>query len=217
MPGSRTGKGFCSWSGGKDSAMALYYYMKERDKPVYLLTMCEEGGLFTRSHHLPREVICAQAQSLDTLPVWGCASWETYEREFLGLGRQMKELGVNAGVFGDIDIREHREWVETVCSILGITPYLPLWQKPRKELLKEFLDAGFEAVVVGVSAKVLDPSFLGRKMTHDLLGEFEAAGIDIAGENGEYHTVVTNGPIFSAEINLPEPNPHYHCGYWFQF
>jgi len=128
----------------------------------------------------------------------------------------MKNININAGIFGDIDIEEHRKWVEKLCNDTQIKAYLPLWQQPRAKLLNEFLAAGFKAIIVAVNADKLAKEYLGRKLDKELIVEFQNLNIDPCGENGEYHTVVTDGPIFSSPINLNPGNIILRDNYWFQ-
>ena len=206
---------FCSWSGGKDSCLALYRAVLKGGRPACLLTMLTEGGEKSRSHGLPLSVLQNQARALGIPLVVRSASWEDYTSVFTEVLREFKSRQIDNGVFGDIDIDDHLQWVEDVCKPIGITPHHPLWQRPRKQLLKDFLGAGFKATIVVVQASKLDKSFLGRELDADLLEEIEAQGADAAGENGEYHTVVTNGPIFSAPLSIRFGEPFEEDGYWF--
>jgi hypothetical protein len=118
---------FCSWSGGKDSCLALYRAMKAGATPHFLFTMLEESGERSRSHGLPLEILRAQALSLGIPLKTRCASWSEYEAVFIAALQEMAESGVRAGVFGDIDIDSHREWEKMVCHRAGMEAYLPLW------------------------------------------------------------------------------------------
>jgi len=124
-------------------------------------------------------------------------------------------MGIAVGVFGDIDLEQHREWVHRVCGGVGVTPYHPLWSQERRSLLDELLREGFEATIVAVKKGTLDASFLGRKLTSDAIGELETAGIDASGELGEYHTVVTNGPLFTKPLRISTLKVHERDGYLF--
>ena len=206
---------FCSWSGGKDSCLALYRAMANGGRPASLLTILAEGGLRSRSHGLPLQVLQNQARSLGIPLLVRAASWEEYTRVFSEVLREFKSKGLDIGVFGDIDIEGHLQWVESVCKPIGIKPYHPLWQQSRKQLLTDFLEAGFKATIVVVEASKLDKSFLGRELSAAVLEEIEAEGADAAGENGEYHTVVTDGPIFSTPVPIKLGELFEEDGYCF--
>jgi diphthine-ammonia ligase len=124
--------------------------------------------------------------------------------------------GVVAGVFGDIDIDRHRLWEEQVCRAANIHAYVPLWQADRRALLDEWWQAGFEAVIVAVRAGVVDRRYLGRTLDAEIADEFERQGIDACGENGEFHTLVTAGPLFSAPLPIELGDQVERGGCWFQ-
>ncbi len=119
----------------------------------------------------------------------------------------MKEFtsrGIRAGIFGDIDIEDHRKWEERVCGAAGLSASLPLWQADRAGLLDEFISAGFRAMIVTVEKKRMDESRLGHTLDADAFKELQKAGVDASGENGEYHTFVFDGPIFSRQVTFSE-------------
>jgi len=206
---------FCSWSGGKDSCLALYRAIEEGGRPRFLLTMLTEGGQVSRSHGLPLALLQEQSSALGIRLVVRDGSWDGYEAAFISALRELKKDGVEFGVFGDIDLEAHREWTERVCSVVGIRSYQPLWQKGRSDLLEEFFEAGFKATIVAVKDGVLDRRFLGKVLNADIVRQFTDAGVDACGENGEYHTVVTDGPIFSARLCLNVKKQVLRNGYWF--
>jgi len=207
---------FCSWSGGKDSCLALYYALREGGEPRALFTTLAEGGDKTRAHGLPLDLLHLQARALGLPLVTRAISWEGYTTVFVSVVRQLKEQGIEAGVFGDIDLEAHREWVENTCSSAGVIPFLPLWKKPHRELLREFLELGFKATIIAVKGDVLDKSFLGKTLDEELIEGMERFGIDPMGEQGEFHTVVTDGPIFAFPLSLEMGDQVSHKGYWFQ-
>ncbi|GFN23906.1 diphthine--ammonia ligase [Thermanaeromonas sp. C210] len=207
---------FCSWSGGKDSCLALYYAIREGGKPRALFTTLAEGGDKTRAHGLPLDLLHRQSAALGIPLVTRATSWEDYTAVFISVLRQLKEQGIEAGVFGDIDLEAHREWVENTCSSAGIFPFLPLWKKPHRELLREFLELGFKATIIAVKDDILDKSLLGKTLDEEIIDRMERSGVDPMGEQGEFHTVVTDGPIFSFPLSLEMESQVLHDGYWFQ-
>ena len=102
-----------------------------------------------------------------------------------------------------------------VCDATRLKAWLPLWRSGREELLEEFLANGFEAKIVAVKAGILDRQFLGRKLDRSLIEELSNLGIDPCGEYGEYHTVVTSGPLFRKPLQLIPRDPVLLSGYWF--
>ena len=206
---------FCSWSGGKDSCLALYHAIRGKGKPKRLLTMMSEGDRGSRSHALPRSLLEDQARQLGIPIVFRSVSWEAYEAVFSAALREFKADGIDEGVFGDIDVEPHRDWCLRVCGASGIRACHPLWKRPRRELLEEFIDLGFRAVIVVTNADTLGPEWLGRTIDRNAITELEKIGIDPSGESGEYHTVVTGGPIFQSSIHVNFQEPVLHDGYWF--
>ncbi len=195
-------KVFCSWSGGKDSCLSCYRAMLEGHEVSHLFTMFTTTGRYTRSHRLSRELLLAQSQAIG-IPVYHRrASWNTYEREFKRALAFFKGNGVQGGVFGDLNLNEHRRWVERICADPGFIPLLPLWGIEGKDLLRQFVGAGFEAVVIAAKDGLLSADWLGRRIDEELIDELKKEGVDICGEEGEYHTLVVDGPIFSRRIRI---------------
>lgn len=193
---------FCSWSGGKDSCLAFYYAVQSGGKPYCFFTMLSEEGERSRSHAIPLRILEQQAASLEVPLVTRAASWEDYEKIFVGQLREFKAEGVEVGVFGDIDLEEHRKWQENACAAAGMKAYLPLWGRSRREIVAELVDLGFQAVIVAVNEEKMGREYLGKVMDRPLMDELESKGIDVAGENGEYHTVITDGPLFQKPLTL---------------
>jgi diphthine-ammonia ligase len=206
---------FCSWSGGKDSCLAFYRAIQQGGLPQYLFTMMENSER-SKSHYLPVELLKEQAKALGVPLLSRSAKWQEYEAVFLGVLQELRSQGVAAGVFGDIDLGGHKEWVERVCAETGLQAYEPLWQTARKDLLREFIEKGFQAVVVAVKEGALAKEFLGKTLDWKLIGALEKSCIDPSGEEGEYHTVVIDGPVFSFPVKIKLQDQLYQHGYWFQ-
>jgi diphthine-ammonia ligase len=206
---------FCSWSGGKDSCLALHHAILEAGTPRALLTMMSEDGHGSRSHGLPRSLLEQQAQQIGIPIVFRSASWAGYENVFSSALQDFQTEGIAEGVFGDIDLQDHRDWCVRVCGAQGIRALHPLWKRPRRELLEEFIGLGFKALIIVTQAEKMGPEWLGRTIDASAILEMENLGIDPSGELGEYHTVVTEGPIFQSRIMLTAGEPAFHDGYWF--
>lgn len=206
---------FCSWSGGKDSCLAYYHAVQDGGIPKTLLTMLRDDGKRSRSHGLTIDLLERQAKSLGISLAVEKTSWNEYERVFLSALREFKKNGIDCGVFGDIDLEPHLEWVERVCAMAMMKPYEPLWKKARLDLLSEFLGLGFSATIVAIKQDVLDADFLGKVLDEKLIKEMQKIGIDPSGEKGEYHTVVTDGPIFSFPLRLEFKEKYVDDGYCF--
>jgi diphthine-ammonia ligase len=205
---------FCSWSGGKDAYLAFARAVAAGGRPEALVCMLQEDGERSRGHGLPVALLEAQAAALGVRLVTGVTTWDDYEATFVGILHQLRRQGVEAGVFGDIDLDGHRVWVEEVCGVADLSCHLPLWREPRRTLIDELLAGGVRATVVAVDAAKLDASFLGREITPELVVELEAAGADACGEEGEYHTMVTAAPLFSAPVPLAWDGREERDGHW---
>ncbi|MTI95849.1 MAG: diphthine--ammonia ligase [Firmicutes bacterium] len=190
----------CSWSGGKDSCLALYRALQAGGTAKCLLTMVNEQNSRSRSHGLEPAFLQAQARLLNVEHRWCPASWDNYEQVFVHELRKLAGCGVTHAVFGDIDIAGHREWEESVCRQAGIQALLPLWRLGRDKVLDQFIDAGFKAVIVVINRELMDTRFLGRVLDRQTIEELTACGIDPCGEQGEFHTAVVDGPLFARPL-----------------
>ncbi|ERE14067.1 MULTISPECIES: diphthine--ammonia ligase [Chromobacteriaceae] len=191
-----------SWSGGKDSCLALWRAVQAGAKPLALLTMLDEAGDRSRSHGVRPEVLARQAQAVGLPQRLGRASWNDYREVFVGQLRDAAADGVQAAVFGDIDLDAHREWEEGVCADAGLEAILPLWGQNRADLVREFVDAGFVARIVMVNTALVDEKWLGRTFNRQLIEDMLAEGVDPCGEAGEFHTLVVDGPLFNKPLAL---------------
>ncbi|MDP8258281.1 MAG: diphthine--ammonia ligase [Candidatus Aadella gelida] len=210
-------KAFVSWSGGKDAALSCYRAMRDKDIDVtHLLNMVSEDGKHSRTHGVSSEMLRIQAGAMSLPIVQKRTSWGNYEEGFKKTVAILKEDGIEAGVFGDIDLQQHRDWVERVCAETGIRPIFPLWQAEREALLTEFIDLGFEAFVVSVKADVMGPEWIGRKIDKMYIKELKGLDkVDLCGEAGEYHTLVVSGPIFKQKIDILKSKKINRDKHWF--
>ena len=212
---------FVSWSGGKDSCLALFRTIKTYGIPKYLINMLTEDGYRSRSHGLTRTVLEKQANLLQIPINFYSASWNDYEAVFINALYDLKKEGIAMGVFGDIKISNkqdwivHRQWADHVCDKAGMFANEPLWGDSAETLLQDFFDAGFVAKIISVKADLLSADYLGKILNKNLIIEFIKQGIDPAGENGEYHTVVLDGPIFTKPLFLQEREQVLKNGYWY--
>ncbi|GGA33911.1 diphthine--ammonia ligase [Psychrobacillus lasiicapitis] len=202
-----------SWSGGKDSALAYYRAVQLGMTPKKVLTMFEEDGEISKSHALPLEVVQAQVERLGVPLLTKAASWGTYEHQFTNAMDACREEGITHGVFGDIDLEGHLEWVQKTCAKSDIVAVHPLWQMTRKSVVDELLAEGFEAWIIVVNKKMMPAKYVGEKLTREIVEELELAGIDACGENGEFHTVIVDGPIFSSRVPVIIGEPVHRGDY----
>jgi uncharacterized protein (TIGR00290 family) len=191
-----------SYSSGKDGALALWRMIKDGHEPVCMLVNINDEAGRSWFHGVNLELLAAVSRSAG-IPMIECrSSGENYHLEFENGLRQAARLGAEVCVFGDIDVDEHLEWNEARCANAGLKCVLPLWKQDREALVYELLDAGFMAVIKCVESKWLGDEFLGKTLDRDLVERIRETGSDICGENGEYHTFVFDGPIFSSPVKI---------------
>jgi uncharacterized protein (TIGR00290 family) len=196
---------FC-WSGGKDSAMALHTLMQRREvKIAALLTTVTEDYNRISMHGVRRELLHQQAQSIG-LPLHEvfippqCVN-PVYEARMEAALRHFLEKGVRKVAFGDIFLEDLRLYREKNLARLDMQATFPIWKRDTRELIREFHAAKFRAVTACIDPKLLDPSFTGRELDESFFADLPA-NVDPCGENGEFHTFVFGGPIFSRPIHF---------------
>jgi len=204
-----------SFSGGKDSSLALYHAM-QTGTVIGLIVMLEDQGQRSRSHAMPLEIIRAQADAV-ALPVFmTSSSWADYETKFIALLDQAKQHGAEVLVTGDLDMPEHGCWHDRVTQQVGLKLGMPLWLRPHREVVEEFIQLGFKSVIVTINLKLgMQVEDLGKILTLDYIQELEDRGIDPCGEGGEFHTTVIDGPIFNKAIPVRKLDIVYHEEYAF--
>lgn len=204
-----------SFSGGKDSSLALYHAM-QTGTVIGLIVMLEEQGQRSRSHAMPLEIIRAQADAVG-LPVFmTSSSWADYETRFIALLDQAKQHGAEVLVTGDLDMPEHGCWHDRVTQQVGLKLGMPLWLRPHREVVEEFIQLGFKSVIVTINLKLgMQVEDLGKILTLEYIQELEDRGIDPCGEGGEFHTTVIDGPIFNQAIPVRHGDIVYHEEYAF--
>ncbi len=196
-------KVFVSWSGGKDCCLALYRAINSGLDVRRLFNMVSEDGLVSRSHGLAARWLQMQSQALGIPLLQQTTTDPAYEARFKEALLALKQEGITSGVFGDIDFNPHREWIERVCSDAGIKPHLPLWLQDQGSLVREFIAAGFRAVVIATRADLLGEEWLGRYVDNGFLADLaKLPGVTPCGEAGEYHTLVVDGPLFRKRLEI---------------
>jgi len=206
-----------SWSGGKDSCLAYYRTVKNGFKVSHLLNFVTENGTKSRSHGIDSKLIQRQAEAIGIPVVQVKTSWQTYEQKFKKAIDKLKQKGIKGIVFGDIDVQEHKEWTDRVSSELNVRAIQPLWRYKQRDLLNEFINEGFQAIVVSLRSDLLDKEWLGRKVDKNFLKDLDEldSGINPCGEKGEYHTFDTDGPIFKKKIEILKGKEILRERHWF--
>ncbi|HET7416372.1 MAG TPA: ATP-binding protein [Solirubrobacterales bacterium] len=209
-----------SWSGGKDSALALRALREELGvEPVALLTTITEDYDRVSMHGVRRELLRAQARAtgieLVEIEIPAACVNEIYEaRMAAALGRPPL-AGAETIAFADLFLADIRAYREERLAAAGREALFPVWGRDTTALAHEFIEAGFEATLVSVDPAQLDPSFVGRRFDESLLADLPP-GVDPCGENGEFHTFVHAGPIFDAPIEVESGDAVMRDGFAFQ-
>jgi uncharacterized protein (TIGR00290 family) len=195
-----------SWSGGKDCALACYLIQDSGDyEIVALLTTITEDYDRVSMHGVRRNLIEQQAESLglslETVFIPAESTNKEYELRVGEVLSGYKEHNVTAVAFGDVFLEDVRRYREENLARAGMEAVFPLWGRETAELIGEFMDMGFEAIITCVDSRMLGPLFLGKRLDRDLLSRLPS-GVDIGGENGEFHSFVFDGPIFTQKINV---------------
>lgn len=197
-------RAWMSWSSGKDSAFALQEARSSGVDVSGLLVTMNASADRVAMHAVRRQLVDAQAAALG-LPVhyvqlpWPCPN-EEYERLMSGAVTAALDDGATALVFGDLFLRDIRDYREKQLAGTGLQPLFPLWERPTPQLAQDMLDSGVEAVLTCVDPRALDAEFAGRTFDAALLADLPA-GVDPCGENGEFHTFVLNAPGFAHRID----------------
>ena len=202
-----------SFSGGKDSTLALYRMIKKGYKPVALLTTLKKNKGKSWTHGITNSLLEKVSKSLQIPILKVECDIDEYETEFEKALIEGKKMGAQICVFGDIDIEEHKQWDILRCENTGLKAKFPLWQEDRGKLVYEFIDSGFTTIIKTINLKYLDEKYLGKVLDRSVVKEIELSGADICGENGEYHTFVINGPLFSQPIEFGNKGKVLENGY----
>ena len=209
-----------SWSGGKDSCLALHEIQKSSDlKVVALLTTITQGHDRISMHGVRRSLLEKQAASLG-LPLHpilispGATNLE-YEFEMARAFSEYRAQATDSVMFGDLfleDIKAYRDQFLARHKMKGL---YPIWQRNTTDLIKEFIGLGFKAVVSCVDSKALDQSFTGKTIDEEFISSLPAH-VDPCGENGEFHTFVYDGPNFSQPVEFSIGETTLREGFWFR-
>ena len=208
-----------SWSSGKDSAWTLHVLREESDVEVVgLLTTVNTTHRRVAMHFTRLAIVEAQARAvglpLHIIPLpWPCSN-EVYERAMRGAIKDGVKSGATHIAFGDLFLEDIRAYRTRQLEGSGLEPLFPIWHEPTELLARRMIDAGVEAVVTCVDPKKLSPSFAGRKFDHAFLDELPQ-GVDPCGENGEFHTCVLAGPMFSEPLRAAVGEVVERDGFYF--
>ena len=193
-----------SWSGGKDSALALNSLLKNREiEVVGLLTSFDVDSAESQMHFVPLKLIKEQAKNL-SLPLYimnvTTGKPNSYENGMQNAVEHFRKLGITHFAFGDIYLENVKKYREDLFGKLNMSLLFPLWGMSSQQLMQSFYESGIKAKIVVAKADKLGQEYIGKDLNKELVEGFPA-GIDICGENGEYHTFVYDGPNFSKSVS----------------
>lgn len=191
-----------SYSCGKDSTLALSRLKASGGEPVGLLIMVNEEMNRSWFHGADYRLLEKYSRALD-IPLLLCpSSGDSYADAFEEGLRRAGDLGAEAVGFGDIDILEHRLWCEERCFRVGLAARFPLWQKSRSSVVEELIDQGYCCLIKSIDNRILHRELLGRPLNREIVEQIRVGGADVCGENGEYHTLTVDGPIFRHRVSV---------------
>lgn len=203
-------KAVFNWSGGKDSAFALYKVLQENEYEVIaLLTTVDSKTLSSSIHSIPLEIIEAQAASIG-IPVYvlklPSKDMSGYEQAMEEAIHHFKNENVTHFIFGDIFLHDVKKYREDKLNPYAIEVVEPLWDKTSELIMEEFLASGIRSRIIVTQADKLDQTYIGRELDRNFIDSLPE-NVDRCGENGEYHTLSYAGPLFKKEIkhSLSEP------------
>ncbi|MCD6572000.1 MAG: TIGR00289 family protein [Thermoplasmata archaeon] len=195
------------FSGGKDSIFSIYVAQQYGWDVSYLVSLMPENIDSWMFHGVNIHLTGLLAKALDT-PIVSKSTLGEKEKELDDLKSILENLNIDGVISGAISSEYQRTRIEKICHKIGIKSFTPIWHKNQRQLLEEETHAGFKIIIVSVSANGLDKSWLGRtidkKCIKDLVSLHKKYKINIAGEGGEYETLVLDGPIFKKKITLQD-------------
>lgn len=213
-----------STSGGKDSTFALFKAMQMGHEIAYLANTIAYDSGRVRFHGVRAEIIQKQAEALGIPLLQKETTPENYRKEYIdNIKDIIQKESIEGLCLGDIFLEDCYTWAKEICDELGIELIEPLWKISPEEIMKDFINSGFEAVVVSTQANLLGEDWVGRKLDLNFLEDIkklkgvdpDLIGVDICGENGEYHSLVLNGPIFKKKLEIKKSKKVLINGYWF--
>lgn len=197
-------KAVFNWSGGKDSALALYKILQEGNyEVVSLLTVLNEETQTSSIHAIPLELLARQAASIG-IPLYSVAfakDLTNYEEKMREIVLHFKKQGVTHFIFGDLYLSEVKAHRERKLNPMGIEVVEPLWGRTATETMEDFLRSGIRSKIIVTQADKLDETYIGKELDRPTVNSFPC-DIDICGENGEYHSFSYEGGLFREAIDF---------------
>ncbi len=199
-------KSIFNWSGGKDSSLALYKILEQKEYQIEtLLTTVSEEHNRISMHGVRYDLLVEQAKAiqlpLSAIRLPNLPSMSSYDDIMEREMNHYKSKGITTSIFGDIFLEDLKTYRENQLARVGLKAHFPLWKRDTKELLNEFIDLGFKTILVCINAELLPKEFAGRIIDKDFINDLPD-NVDPCGENGEFHTFVFDGPIFKKPVEF---------------
>lgn len=191
-----------SFSGGKDSMLALDRAVRSGLRVAYLVTMYDEASQRVRFHGVPISLIQTQADALGIPLLRYSTRPETFESAFLQSLTDLHQRNASGIIFGNIHLADVRAWYEERTTAAGLEHVEPLWGDTPAALVRECIARGYVATLTSIELARAKAGWLGATLTEQLVQDFEREGIDPCGERGEYHTFVSNGPLLAHPVSI---------------
>lgn len=191
-----------AFSGGKDSTLALDRAIRKGLNVKYLVNIYNEETNRVRFHGFKKEIIKAQADALSLELIQSGSTNKNFEHIFLEGLKILKDKKADGIIFGDIHLENVKSWFEERTKKFGFDHIEPLWKNPPKTLITEMINKGYKTTITNIDLEKANENWLGKVITKDLIQEFEKSEIDLCGENGEYHSFVSDGPLFTHPISF---------------
>jgi uncharacterized protein (TIGR00290 family) len=201
------------WSGGKDSMLALDRAVRDGVPVTTLLNFHDAASGRVRFHGVRAELIARQAAALRLALLQLPTTPHDFEDVFQDGLRQLRSRGVDTVILGNIHLADVRGWYEERTRAAGFTHLEPLWGETPEAVVAEVVQRGYRARITGVDTARAAAAWLGRELDDGLAAALAAAELDTAGESGEYHTFVRDGPLFAAPVPVADGAVHEAGGY----
>lgn len=204
-----------SFSCGKDSMFAMNQMIEDGHQLIALIVACSKQTERSLFHGADEKLLDQYSEIFQVPVIRTFTDGEDYTERFVEGLRQAKALGAEAACFGDLALPDSKDWNESCALSAGLQPVMPLWQRDREEYVNELIDKGFKCLIKVVDTNILPESLLGQFLDNNTAALIRSCGADVCGENGEYHTLIVDGPQFSRPLtySVGEIGQSGHCSY----
>lgn len=210
------GNVIATWSGGKDSCFAAYQAMQRGYHVKYLANTISKKYKRVGFHGVKYTVMQQQAEAVGIPLLQIETTGEDYTKKFKENLKKGLSKDIAGVVFGDIHLTECFLWSNNICKDLHLATIEPLWQRKTEDILEEFINVGFKAMILSTQGNLLGKEWVGRVIDKEFLRDIKKLKtVDLCGENGEYHTLVLDGPLFKKKIEITKSDKVLRDGYWF--